>query len=143
MKLIKLNKFGDYVTNEKAEEIYLNADKIISVRQTSEYSEIDVAYQNSWRRWKVQETIEEIQYQLEDKTEDKTNEAYIDKELVGQRIKEIRLAKGMNQKEFAKFTSVTVTGVQYWEYGRHLPSKERLKIIADLAGITVQKLLEG
>ena len=64
MKLIKLNKFGDYVTNEKAEEIYLNADKIISVRQTSEYSEIDVAYQNSWRRWKVQETIEEIQYQL-------------------------------------------------------------------------------
>lgn len=139
MKLIKLNKFGDYVTNEKAEEIYLNADKIISVRQTSEYSEIDVAYQNSWRRWKVQETIEEIQYQLEGKPA----EVYINKQQVGQRIKAIRLAKGMNQKEFAKYTLVTVTGVQYWEYGKNLPSKERLKIIADLAGITVQKLLEG
>lgn len=64
MKLIKLHKFEDFVTAEKAEEIYLNADKIISVRQFSNFSEIDVAYANGWRSWKVQETIEEIQEQL-------------------------------------------------------------------------------
>ena len=85
MKLIKLNKFGDYVTNEKAEEIYLNADKIISVRQTREYSEIDVAYANVWHSWKVQETVEEIQYLLEDKP--------INKLRVGVRIKDIRMEK--------------------------------------------------
>ena len=139
MKLIKLNKIEDLVTAENAEEIYFNADNIVSVRQTSEYSEVEIVYPYGLRRVKVQETIEEIQSQLEGKPA----EVYIDKHKVGQRIKAIRLAKGMNQKEFAKFTSVTVTGVQYWEYGKNLPSKERLKIIADLAGMTVQKLLEG
>lgn len=138
MKLIKLNKFGDYVTREKAEEIYLNADKIISVRQTSEYSEIDVAYQNSWRRWKVQETIEEIQYQLEDKPA----EVYIDKHKVGKRIQAIRFAKGMDQKQFSDIIHATVSALSNWENGNNLPNKARLKNIADLAGITVQKLLE-
>lgn len=64
MKLIKLNKFGDFVTNEKAEEIYLNADKIISVKQSSDYSEIYFEYLNGFNSWKVQETIEDIQEQL-------------------------------------------------------------------------------
>lgn len=139
MKLIKVHKFEDFVRQEKAEEVYVNADKIIKVKQSSNYTEIDVTYPNSWVRWTVQETIEEIQSQLEGKPTKKS----INKTKVGQRIKAIRLAKGMNQKEFAKYTLVTVTGVQYWEYGKNLPSKERLKIIADLAGITVQELLEG
>lgn len=135
MKLIKLNKFGDYVTREKAEEIYLNADNIISVRQTSEYSEIDVAYANGWRSWKVQETIEEIQYLLEDKP--------INKPRVGVRIKDIRMEKGMTTKEFGALFGASDSNVTSWEKGRTLPNKERLRKIADLAGITVQKLLEG
>ena len=135
MKLIKLNKFGNYVTNEKAEEIYLNADNIISVRQTSEYSEIDVAYANVWRSWKVQETIEEIQYQLDDKP--------INKPRVGVRIKDIRLEKGMTTKEFGALFGASDSNVTSWEKGRTLPNKERLRKIADLAGMTVQKLLEG
>ena len=64
MKLIKLNKLEDFVTAEKAEEIYLNTDKIISVRQFSNFSEIDFEYLNGWNTWKVQETVEEIQSQL-------------------------------------------------------------------------------
>ena len=135
MKLIKLNKFGDYVTNEKAEEIYLNADKIISVRQKSNHSEMDVAYANGWRSWKVQETIEEIQYLLEDKP--------INKPRVGKRIQAIRFAKGMDQKQFSDIIHATVSALSNWENGNNLPNKERLKNIEDLAGITVQKLLEG
>lgn len=135
MKLIKLNKFGDYVTNEKAEEIYLNADNIISVRQTSEYSEIDVAYADGWRSWKVQETIEEIQYQLEGKP--------INKPRVGVRIKDIRMEKGMTTKEFGALFGASDSNVTSWEKGRTLPNKERLRKIADIAGMTVQKLLEG
>ena len=135
MKLIKLNKFEDLVTAEKAEEIYFNADKIISVRQKSNHSEIDVAYANGWRSWKVQETVEEIQYQLEDKP--------INKPRVGVRIKDIRLEKGMSMEEFGKRFNTSKATVNNWEKGRNLPNKENLKIIADLAGITVQKLLEG
>lgn len=133
MKLIKLNKlsaWGDITV----EEIYLNADKIISVRQESNYSEIDVAYQDTCRVWKVQETVEEIQYQLEDKP--------INKPRVGVRIKDIRLEKGMTTKEFGALFGASDSNVTSWEKGRTLPNKERLKNIADLAGITVQKLLE-
>ena len=135
MKLIKLNKFEDFVTAEKAEEIYLNADKIISVRQFGNFSEIDFVYGNGWNSWKVQETVEEIQYQLEDKP--------INKPRVGVRIKDIRLEKGMSMEEFGKRFNTSKATVNNWEKGRNLPNKENLKIIADLAGMTVQKLLEG
>ena len=138
MKLIKLTH---YLSEDK---IYINSDCILSCEHKNHnesetwYTRVGLLYENRFDFWYVKETIEDIQSQLEGNPA----EVYIDKHKVGQRIKAIRLAKGMNQKEFAKFTSVTVTGVQYWEYGRNLPSKERLKIIADLAGITVQKLLE-
>ena len=135
MKLIKLNKIEDFVRAEKAEEIYLNADKIISVRQFSDFSEIDFEYLNGWNSWKVQETVEEIQYLLEDKL--------INKPRVGVRIKDIRMEKGMTTKEFGALFGASDSNVTSWEKGRTLPNKERLKNIADLAGITVQKLLEG
>nr|DAQ82465.1 MAG TPA: helix-turn-helix domain protein [Caudoviricetes sp.] len=135
MKLIKLNVLESLVTNDKAEEVYINADNIIRIRQSSNYSEIDVAYPGTWRIWKVQETVEEIQYQLEDKP--------INKPRVGVRIKDIRLEKGMSMEEFGKRFNTSKATVNNWEKGRNLPNKENLKIIADLAGITVQKLLEG
>ena len=139
MKLVKLNKFGDFVTKEKAEEIYLNADKIISVRQTSEYSEIDVAYQDSWCRWKVQETVEEIQYQLDGKP----REAEVDKKLVGRQIRKIRREKGMTLEEFGKMLGVCKSVVCSWDVGKSLPRHDNLEKIADFAGMTVQELLEG
>lgn len=135
MKLIKLNKFEDFVTAEKAEEIYLNADKIISVRQFSNFSEIDFEYLNGWNTWKVQETVEEIQYLLEDKP--------INKPRVGVRIKDIRMEKGMTTKEFGALFGASDSNVTSWEKGRTLPNEERLRKIADIAGMTVQKLLEG
>ena len=141
MKLIKLHKFEDFVTAEKAEEIYLNADNIISVRQTSEYSEIDVAYHNSWCSWKVQETVEEIQSQLAGKhTETKVE---VDKKLVGRRIRRIRREKGMTLEEFGKIFGATKGNVAKWEQGQSLPCPNRIKEIADLAGMIVQELLEG
>lgn len=139
MKLIKLTDVccGD--------TLYINSNCILSCEHKyhheSEtwYTRVGLLYENAFEFWYVKETIEDIQSQLEGKPTKKS----INKTKVGQRIKAIRLAKGMNQKEFAKYTLVTVTGVQYWEYGKNLPSKERLKIIADLAGMTVQELLEG
>ena len=83
----------------------------------------------------VKETIEEIQSQLDGKTNDNNQ--------VGQRIKAIRLEKGMTTKEFGAFIGATDSNVTSWEKGRTSPNPERLKIIADLAGMTVQELLEG
>ena len=138
MKLVKLTH---YLSEDK---IYINSNCILSCERLYDtdcrepFTQVGLLYKNEFKFFQVAETVWDIQTQIDGKP----NEAYIDKHKVGQRIKAIRLAKGMNQKEFAKLTSVTVTGVQYWEYGKNLPSKERLKIIADLAGITVQKLLE-
>lgn len=63
MKLIKLNKLLDW-GDIPVEEIYLNADKIISARQFRNFSEIDFEYLNGFNSWKVQETVEEIKEQL-------------------------------------------------------------------------------
>ena len=109
--------------------------KLLVLDKKSNHSEIDVAYANGWRSWKVQETIEEIQYQLEDKP--------INKPRVGVRIKDIRMEKGMTTKEFGALFGASDSNVTSWEKGRTLPNKERLRKIADIAGMTVQKLLEG
>lgn len=141
MKLIKLNKIEDLVTAENAEEIYFNTDNIVSVRQTSEYSEVEIVYPYGLRRVKVQETIEEIQYQLDAKHTETKVEA--DKKLVGRRIRRIRREKGITLEEFGKIFGATKGNVAKWEQGQSLPSPNRLKEIADLAGMTVQRLLEG
>ena len=135
MKLIKLTDVccGD--------TLYINSNCILSCEHKyhneSEtwYTRVGLLYENRFEFWYVKETIEEIQSQLEGKTNDNNQ--------VGQRIKDIRLEKGMDQKQFAEMINATVSALSNWEKGRNLPNKERLKNIADLAGITVQQLLEG
>lgn len=139
MKLIKLNVLGEFTMYKSTVELYVNADRIISAIPNNTYSEISVEYPERLRMFKVANTIEDIQSQLEGKPA----EVYIDKHKVGKRIKAIRLKKGMDQKEFSEIINATVSALSNWEHGRNLPNKERLKSIADLAGITVQYLLEG
>lgn len=141
MKLIKLNKIEDLVTAENAEEIYFNVDNIVSVRQTSEYSEVEIVYPYGLRRVKVQETIEEIQYQLAGKAAETKVE--VDKKLVGRQIRKIRREKGMTLEEFGKIFGATKGNVAKWENGQSLPCPNRLKEIADFAKLTVKELLEG
>ena len=139
MKLIKLTDVycGD--------ALYINSNCILSCEQKyhheSEtwYTKVGLLYQNAFEFWYVKETIEDIQSQLEGKSA----EVYIDKQKVGKRIQAIRFAKGMDQKQFSDSIHATVSALSNWENGNNLPNKARLKNIADLAGITVQKLLEG
>ena len=135
MKLIKLTDVccGD--------TLYINSNCILSCEHKyhneSEtwYTRVGLLYENRFEFWYVKETIEEIQSQLEGKTNDNNQ--------VGQRIKAIRLEKGMTTKEFGAFIGATDSNVTSWEKGRTSPNPERLKIIADLTGMTVQELLEG
>lgn len=135
MKLIKLTDVCCGNT------LYINSNCILSCEHKyhheSEtwYTQVGLLYQNAFEFWYVKETIEDIQSQLEGKTNDNNQ--------VGQRIKAIRLEKGMTTKEFGAFIGATDSNVTSWEKGRTSPNPERLKIIAELTGMTVQKLLEG
>lgn len=67
----------------------------------------------------------------------------INKEYVGARIREIRLARGETLKEFGQLFGSSKGVVNNWEKGRNLPNKRRIKSIADMANISVQELLYG
>lgn len=64
------------------------------------------------------------------------------KRAVGMKIQMIRLSKGMTLEEFGKLFGASKSIVYRWEKGQSLPCPNRLKAIADFAGITVQYLLE-
>lgn len=135
MKLIKLNYFtGD--DSEWVEEIYINADNIICIRPKDWFSEVELS---GSRYLKVEETVEEIQSLLDGKDTIK----YSHQRRIGKKIQEIRRMAGMNLVEFGENCGIGIYAVMKWETGRSLPSAEKLAKIADLAGITVQYLLEG
>lgn len=67
----------------------------------------------------------------------------IDKKIVGQKIKNIRLEKGMTLEEFGKMFGASKSNVRSWEIGTNLPNPERLKIIAKIADISIDELLYG
>jgi putative DNA-binding phage protein len=62
---------------------------------------------------------------------------------VGQRIKQIRLTKGMTLEEFGKLFNASKGSVQGWESGRNLPNPERLRAIAKIGDTSVDELLYG
>lgn len=66
-----------------------------------------------------------------------------EKILLGQRIKRIRLDKGMTTKEFGSLLGATDSNITSWEKGRTSPNPERLKTIAKIADISVEELLYG
>lgn len=62
------------------------------------------------------------------------------KKLLGKKIKNIRLNKGLTMEEFGKMLNTSKSSVSMWESGRSLPNKDRLKIIAKLGDLTVDEL---
>lgn len=65
----------------------------------------------------------------------------MDKKAIGEKIKEIRLNRGMTLEEFGKLLNAGKSNVRKWEIGRNLPNPERLLTIAKLGGMTVEQLL--
>lgn len=61
------------------------------------------------------------------------------------RIKLIRLSKGLSQEQFGElFSPVAARSiVSRWESGNSVPNAERLKKIASLGGISVEELING
>lgn len=75
----------------------------------------------------------------------------VDKAKFGNRVRSIRKAKGLNQEELGNMMDNPTRGenaankpvVSAWERGISVPGPYRLKVIADLGGITVNELLYG
>ena len=68
----------------------------------------------------------------------------INKDEVGFRISNIRKRLGLNQELFGqKINLAHKSLVSKWEKGQSLPNNERLKMIAELGGISVDELLYG
>jgi transcriptional regulator with XRE-family HTH domain len=66
----------------------------------------------------------------------------IDNITVGQKIKKIRINQGLNQDEFGVLIdNAHKSLVSKWEKGMSLPNKSRLRLIADIAKITVDELV--
>lgn len=65
----------------------------------------------------------------------------MDKKAIGQKIKEIRLNRGMTLKEFGNLFDTSQSIVLRWERGTSLPSKPRLKKLADLTGMSVSEFI--
>lgn len=65
----------------------------------------------------------------------------LDLNLIGSRIKELRLKKGLTQSEFAKILSVSFQAVSSWERGIAPPDLENLINIASHFGVLVDTLL--
>lgn len=61
----------------------------------------------------------------------------ISNQAIGQRIKAIRLDQGVTLEEFGQLLGAGKSNVSKWENGRNLPNPRRLKLIADMAGVSV------
>ena len=57
-----------------------------------------------------------------------------------ERLKELRLTKGLTQKEIAEEFGIKQPNYQQWESGKRKPSSETLEKFADFFGVTMDYL---
>lgn len=67
----------------------------------------------------------------------------IDKKAVGQRIKNIRLEKGLNLEEFARLLNTDNSNSVRWEKGKTTPTINKIKTISKIGNISINELLYG
>lgn len=65
----------------------------------------------------------------------------IERELVGQRIKQVRKQCGLTMIEFGKALNVTNVTVCRWENGQRMPNVFKILDIAKMGNMTVEEFL--
>lgn len=139
MRLVKLT---NYLFPDK---IYINSNCILSCERLYDndfqepFTKVGLLYKNEFKFFQVKETVGDIQSQIDGKPIKKE----IDKTLVGQKIKDIRLSKGMTLEEFGALFNTSASVVYRWEIGLSLPNPKRLKAVADFAKIPMLELTGG
>lgn len=59
----------------------------------------------------------------------------------GKKLKELRLEKGLSQKELGKIFNVCNQTVSFWETGSREPDFDTLKNLADFFDVTINDFL--
>lgn len=67
----------------------------------------------------------------------------MDNKTIGERIRLIRLSKGMTLEEFGKLFNTSKGVVSRWENDKGLLRPERLKKLAEISGKSVEYILYG
>lgn len=62
-------------------------------------------------------------------------------DIIGQRIKELRLEKNLTQHQLAQVCNMTQDTISLWERGLRAPSAELLLLLADYFNVTTDFLL--
>jgi repressor LexA len=65
----------------------------------------------------------------------------VNKMSIGEKIKKLRLQKGIKQEELAKKLNISRQSISHYETGRAIPSIDVLKLLADYFGVTVDYFL--
>ncbi len=63
------------------------------------------------------------------------------REIFSQRVKQLRLSKGVSQQQVADALGITKPGYQNYEYGRKTPSFAVLPLLADFFDVSTDYLL--
>jgi DNA-binding XRE family transcriptional regulator len=63
---------------------------------------------------------------------------------LGEKLKQRRESLNLTQRQLAHELDVTITTVQNWEAGRHIPKlyPAQMKILCDLLNLTLEELAE-
>lgn len=59
----------------------------------------------------------------------------------GEKLKKLRIEKGLTQEQLAEKIYVTRTAVSKWETDRGYPSVDSLKLLSDIFGVSVDSLI--
>ena len=62
---------------------------------------------------------------------------------IGKRLRRMRIARNMTQKEVSESISASLACVGHWERGRNLPTRDNLLSLSELYGVTISEILTG
>ena len=66
-----------------------------------------------------------------------------DRNLIGQKIAELRKAKGFSQEELAQQLHVSRQSISRWETGTYMPPVEMLLAMSELYGVNINEIVSG
>lgn len=67
----------------------------------------------------------------------------MNKKTIGERIRLIRLSKGMTLEEFGKLFNTSKGVISRWENDKGLPRPERLAKLSEISGKSIEYILYG
>ena len=63
--------------------------------------------------------------------------------MIGEKLKQLRKSKGMNQEELARLSGVSRNSIVNWETGKRMPRADDIARLALVFGVSERELYEG